>query len=94
MQRLKNKNNEELFTLSIIDSNDLNFPIIRVNTWDHCLKEFSSLIKERDDKEWLVKPVKVETHEGLWATAIVLSNHRGWGGDYFRYIKIDPAWTD
>jgi hypothetical protein len=92
--QLKNRKGEDLYILTITKSNDFSSPYISIDTWEKVTKSFDDLIQEVDDANWLVKQVKVSKSDEYhcWE-ATLLCNHKGWGSDFFKVVKIDTAYS-
>lgn len=88
--QLKNRKGEDLYILTITKSNDFSNPYIGIDTWEKVTKSFDDLIQEVDDDNWLVKQVKVSKSDEYhrWE-ATLLCNHKGWGSDFFKVVKIE-----
>lgn len=92
--QLQNKKGEDLYLLTIVESRDFCSPHVRINTWETVTKDFEKFIQEVDNDNYLIKQVKVERlPEYHRMKAILLCNHKGWGGDYFKSITIESAYT-
>lgn len=92
--QIKNRKEEKLYILTMVSTNDI-MPYITVNTWEKCINKFEEFTKELDNASFLVqlihKNISEETHT---AEASMRRNNRGWGGDYFQYITIQPLYTE
>lgn len=89
--QIQNRQGEKLYILTIVSTNDIK-PYIKVNTWKECLKTFKSVTEEVNNDNFLVQLIHRELAETT-AEASIRCNKKGWGSDYFRYITIEPLYT-
>lgn len=89
--QIKNRQGEKLYIITIVSSNDIK-PLIKVDTWEECLKTFKSVTEEVNNDNFLVQLIHKELTE-VTAEASIRCNKKGWGNDYFRYITIEPLYT-
>ena len=70
-------------------------PSITVGTWTECKERLESIVKEVDNSKFSFKPIyKKIDEENHTAEASVRCNKKGWGSDYFKYITIEPLYTE
>ena len=92
--QIKNTKEEKLYILTVISTNDIK-PYIKVNTWEKCKELFSQMITEKDGVSFFAQLIHKEVDEGNHeAEASMRCNRKGWGNDYFKYITIEPLYTD
>lgn len=91
---IKNRKGEKLYILTIVSTNDVK-PYITVNTWEKCKQKFEQATIEIDDSrsfsQLIHKEIDSETHT---INASMRCNRKGWGNDFFKYITIDPLYTE
>lgn len=91
---IRNKKGEELYILIVVSTNDIK-PYILVNTWENCIARFNHLTVETDnDRVFAQKIHKVVDDERHLAEASMRCNRKGWGSDFFKYITIEPLYTE
>ena len=92
--QIENRKGEKLYIFTISNTNSIK-PYIYVNTWEKCLNKFKECTKELDNDSFFAqiihKNISEETHT---AEASMRCNKKGWGSDYFKYITIEPLYTD
>lgn len=92
--QITNKNGEDLYILTSVSTNNIK-PYIRINTWTKCKELLERITTKQDDDRFFAqlihKEVDEENHE---AEASMRCNRKGWGNDYFKYITIEPLYTD
>lgn len=92
--QITNEKGEKLYILTSVSTNDIK-PYIKVDTWEKCKDLFSRMTIEQDDNRFFAqlihKEVDEENHE---AEASMRCNRKGWGNDYFKYITIEPLYTE
>lgn len=90
--QLTNSKKEKLYKFIIVDSNDFTSPVVSIKTWEEAIQQLRDMTVEKDNDEFLVQVVHKEVKEDYdLAKAILRINHKGWGGDYFRSIIVEPA---
>lgn len=93
MQQIKNKNNEELFLVIVTNSKEFNNPLVLLKSWSEAKDIFEKKVKERDDEFYKIKQLSIVRDEERQLQAQLLCNHKGWGRDYFEYIKVEKAYS-
>lgn len=89
---VKNQNGEDLFLVVVTNSKEFNDPFISLQTWPEAKEMFEKRITERDNDSYMVKQITVSRNEDIKRLhAQLLCNHKGWGVDYFEYIKVEKA---
>lgn len=91
--QVKNKNNEDLFIIVITNSKEFNDPIVLLKTWPEAKEMFEKKVTERDDDSYKIKQLSITRDEKRKLQAQLLCNHKGWGKDYFEFIKIEKAYA-
>lgn len=89
--QLTNQKGEKLYLLTIVKTNEVTSPSAYLVTWDEGQKRFCKFTKEQEDDSWSKKIVKLEESE-LRLHAIMITNHKGWGSDYFEIFNLQPAY--
>lgn len=91
---ITNSKGEPLYILTAVSTNDI-MPYITVNTWAKCKATLEQMTTEVNNDRFLVqlihKSINEEYHK---AEASVRCNKKGWGSDYFKYITIEPLYTE
>lgn len=91
--QIKNRQGEKLYILTIANTNSIK-PYTYVNTWEKCKQKFEWATAEIDDSisfsQLIHKEIDSETHT---INASMRCNRKGWGDDYFKYITIEPLYT-
>lgn len=91
---IRNKKGEELYILTVVSTNDIE-PYTLVNTWENCIARFNHLTVETDnDRVFAQKIHKGVDDERHLAKAYMRCNRKGWGSDFFKYITIEPLYTE
>ena len=92
--QIQNTKGEKLYIFTISNTNSIK-PYTYVNTWEKCLNKFEECTKELDNDRFFAqlihKEINKECHR---AEASMRCNKKGWGSDYFKYITIEPLYTD
>lgn len=88
--QLKNQKGEKLYLLTIVKTNEVTSPFTSLVTWEKAQERFANFTEEREDDSWSRKIVKLEESE-LRLHAIMITNHKGWGSDYFEIFDLQPA---
>ena len=92
--QIQNTKGEKLYIFTIVNTNSIK-PYIYVNTWEKCLKKFKECTKELDNDRFLAQLIHKEINKDCHrAEASMRCNKKGWGSDYFKYITIEPLYTD
>ena len=85
---------EPLYILTAVSTNDIK-PYITVNTWAKCKEQLEQMTKEIDNDRLFVQLIHKEVNEEFHkAEASVRCNRKGWGYDFFKYITIEPLYTE
>ena len=92
--QIKNTKGEDIYIITIVSTNDIQ-PLIITSTWEGCIKKLEQITLEVDNDSFFAqivhKNISEETHT---AEASMRRNNKGWGSDYFKYITIEPLYTD
>lgn len=92
--QITNRKGEKLYILTVVNTNDIK-PYIKVDTWAKCKEELEYMTIEKDGVSFfgqlIHKEIDEENHE---AEASMRCNRKGWGNDYFKYITIEPIYTE
>lgn len=92
--QVKNRKEEKLYILTIVSTNNI-MSNIRVNTWEECKKIFESYCQEVNNDGFFSQLIHKEIDEESYkASASMRCNQKGWGNDFFRYITINPLYTE
>ena len=92
--QITNRKEEKLYILTAVSTNDIK-PYIEVDTWETCIGILKCMTKEKHTDRVLVQLIHKEVNEEMHkAEASVRCNRRGYGSDFFRYITIEPLYTD
>ena len=93
-RQMLNRDGEELYLLTLVCTNDIR-PYIRVNTWAKCKASLERITTETDNDilfaQLIHKEVDEEFHK---AKATMRCNKKGWGSNFFKYITIEPLYTE
>lgn len=91
---IQNSKGECLYILTDVSTNDIK-PYIRINTWEKCKEWFEDMTTEVDNDRFFAqlihKSIDKESHN---AEASMRCNRKGWGSDFFKYITIEPLYTE
>lgn len=91
---IKNDKGEQLYTFTIVDSNNFTSPHITLKTWDKAIQDLKNLSEERNNDDWFIKVIESEINPELHRARVeLLCKHKGWGRHYVRVIKVDSAYT-
>ena len=92
--QITNKKGEKLYILTAVSTNDIR-PYVTVNTWAKCKKQLDRMTTEVNNNTVFAQLIhKIVNEEGHNAEASVRCNRKGWGSDYFKYITIEPLYTE
>lgn len=91
--QIENRKGEKLYILTAVVTNDIK-PYIKVDTWEKCKDLFSRMITEQDDDRFFAQLIHKELNELDTAEASMRCNQKGWGPDFFRYMTINPLYTE
>lgn len=93
LEQVTNQNEERLYILISVSTNDIK-PYITVNTWAKCKEQLEYITTEKDNSSFFAQLVHKEVNEEFHkAEASMRCNKRGWGSDFFKYITIEPLYT-
>lgn len=93
LEQVTNQNGERLYILISVSTNDIE-PYITVNTWAKCKEQLEYITTEKDNSSFFAQLVHKEVNEEFHkAEASMRCNKRGWGSDFFKYITIEPLYT-
>ena len=85
---------EPLYILTAVSTNDIT-PYIKVNTWAKCKEQLEQMTTEVNNDRLLVQLIHKSINEKYHkAEASVRCNRKGWGSDFFKYITIEPLYTE
>ena len=94
--QITNKKGEELYLFVRTSSKEFNRPFITIKTWEDAIKLLHDHITERDDDLWYSKCINVTIKDSdennKSASAQMVRKQKGWGGDYYEEISIEPAY--
>lgn len=92
--QITNKKGEKLYILTSVSTNDIK-PYIKVDTWEKCKEQLEHITIEQDGVSFFAQLIHKEIDEEFnTAEASMRCNRKGWGSDYFKYITIEPLYTD
>lgn len=92
--QIKNTKGKDLYIITIVSTNDIQ-PLIITSTWEGCMKKLEQMTLEADNDRFLAQLIHKEINEDCHrAEASMRCNKKGWGRDYFKYITIEPLYTD
>lgn len=91
--QITNKKGENLYILTSVSTNDIK-PYITVDTWAKCKEQLEHITTEQDGVSFFAQLVHKEVDEEFHkAEASMRCNRKGWGSDFFKYITIEPLYT-
>lgn len=91
---IRNKKGEELYILLVVSTNDIK-PYIKINTWAKCKEQLEQVTEEVDNDRFFSQLIYKEVDEiSHIAEASMRCNRKGWGNDFFKYITIEPLYTE
>lgn len=91
---ITNSKGECLYVLTCVSTNDIR-PYVTVNTWAKCKATLEQMTTEIDNYTFFAQLIHKEIDEEHHkAEASVRCNKKGWGSDYFKYITIEPLYTE
>ena len=91
--QITNKKGENLYILTSMSTNDIK-PYFHVDTWERCKELFNKMTVKQDDDSFFAQLIHKKINETMQiAEASVRYNKRGWGSDFFKYITIEPLYT-
>lgn len=92
--QITNRKEEKLYILIATSTNDIK-PYIEVDTWENCIGILKCMIKEKHTDRVFIQLIHKEVNEEMHrAEASIRCNRKGYGSDFFRYITIEPLYTD
>lgn len=91
---MKNKKGEDLYLFMCVATNEIR-PYTRIDTWENCISSLNSYTEEVDNEYFFAQLIhkKINKDYGS-AEASMRCNKIGWGSDFFRYIIIEPLYTE
>lgn len=91
--QITNKKGENLYILTSVSTNDIK-PYITVDTWAKCKEQLEHITAEQDGVSFFAQLIHKEINEEFHkAEASMRCNKKGWGSDFFKYITIEPLYT-
>lgn len=92
--QIKNRKGEKLYILTVVHTNEIS-PKITVDTWEGCKKKFESFCEEINNDRFFAQLIHKEIDEEAYKAEVSMRcNQRGWGSDFFRYMTINPLYTE
>ena len=92
--QIKNRKEEKLYILTVVSTNDI-MPHITVDTWKDCKRKFEIFCQENNNDRFFAQLIHKEINEeACKAEASMRCNQKGWGADFFRYMTINPLYTE
>ena len=92
--QIENPRGKKLYMLTIVCTNDIQ-PIIIVDTWKGCVNRFNQYTLEINSDVLFMQLIHKEIKEdNKFAKAYMRCNRKGSESDYFKYITIEPLYTD
>lgn len=92
--QITNEKGEKLYILTAVSTNDI-IPYVTVNTWAKCKEQLERMTTEVNNDRFFAqlihKSINEEYHS---AEASMRCNKIGLGSDYFKYITIEPLYTE
>ena len=88
--QLNNQKGEKLYLLTIVRTNEVTMPFTSLVTWDEGMKNFQAFTREQEDDNWSKRIVKLQKTESR-LYAVMITNQKGWGPDYFEIFSLQPA---
>ena len=91
--QITNKKGENLYILTSVSTNDIK-PYFHVDTWERCKELFNKMTVKQNDDSFFAQLIHKKINETMQiAEASVRCNKRGWDSDFFKYITIEPLYT-
>lgn len=91
--QITNKKGENLYILTSVSTNDIK-PYFHVDTWERCKELFTKMTIKQDDDSFFAQLIHKKLNDELGtAKASIRCNKKGWGSDFFKYITIEPLYT-
>lgn len=92
--RIQNSKGEKLYILTVVSTADIR-PYIRINTWAKCKEKLEQMTTEVDNDRFFAQLIHKRIDEEFHnAEASMRCNRKGWGSDFFKYITIEPLYTE
>lgn len=92
--QIKNTKGEDLYIITIVSTNDIQ-PNVIVSTREGCAKRLEQITLEVDNDRFFAQLIHKEIDEENYkAEASMRCNQKGWGPDFFRYMTINPLYTE
>ena len=92
--QILNTNGEKLYLLTLVSTNDIK-PYTKVDTWAKCKEQLERMTVETDNDMFFAQLIHKEVDEEFHkAEASMRCNKKGWGNDFFKYITIEPLYTE
>ena len=92
--QITNKKDEDLYIFISVSTNNIK-PYIKIGTWAKCKKQLERITTEQDSVSFFAQLIHKEVDEEFHkAEASMRCNKKGWGNDYFKYITIEPLYTE
>lgn len=92
--QILNTDGEELYLLTLVSTNDIK-PYAKVDTWAKCKEQLERMTVETDNDMLFAQLIHKEVDEEFHkAEASMRCNRKGWGSDFFKYITIEPLYTE
>ena len=92
--QIKNTKGEDLYIITVVSTNNIQ-PLIITSTWEGCMKKLEQMTLETNHDRFLAQLIHKEINKDCHrAEASMRCNKKGWGSDYFKYITIEPLYTD
>ncbi len=93
-KQITNNIGEELYILTTVSTNEIK-PFIIVDTWAKCKERLEGMTEEKDNSAFLIQLIhKKINKERHIAEASVRCNRKGLGNDFFKYITIEPLYSE
>lgn len=93
-KQITNKNGKKLYLLTLVCTNNIK-PYIRINTWAKCKELLERATVEKDNDMLFAQLIHKEIDEEFHkAEASMRCNRKDGGDDFFKYITIEPLYTE
>lgn len=91
---IQNRKGEKLYILTAVFTNSIK-PNIIVNTWAKCKEQLEQMTTEIDNDRLFAQLIHKSIDEEFhYAEASMRCNRKGWGSEFFKYITIEPLYTE
>ena len=91
--QITNKKGENLYILTSVSTNDIK-PYITVDIWEKCKETLEQMTTEVNDDRFFAQLIHKEINEEFHKAEVSMRcNRKGWGNDFFKYITIEPLYT-